>query len=158
MSVRPRPTLDRGWSHGGKQDQTLKAGDRVVVYGGYDIDPAWLAVSPTGYSVVEFISGQNDEPAAVIALDEELLLPAGAGAMEGKEVRGTFLVLELGLVGAHWSTKTPRVHVELCDERPSRTAGRTDDRERGSSRMRPTASRPDRVQLRLGHQIQSGRR
>lgn len=115
-----------------KQDRALTAGDRVVVYGGYDMDPAWLAISPTGYSgeVVEFIPGQNDERAAVIALDEELLLPAGAGAVEGKEVRGRFLVLDLGQVGADWSTMTPRVHVELCDERPEPKRGQ--DRRQGA--------------------------
>ncbi len=41
----------------------LRVGDRVVVYGGYDMDPAWLAASPNGYSgeVVEFVPGQNSE-------------------------------------------------------------------------------------------------
>lgn len=103
----------------------LQVGDRVVVYGGYDMDPAWLAASPNGYSgeVVEFIRGQNSEPAAVIALDTELVLPEGAGAVRGEEVRGRYVVLELGHVGASWSTPSPRVHVELCAERPESTRG-----------------------------------
>ncbi len=65
----------------------LQVGDRVVVYGGYDMDLAWLAASPNGYSgeVVEFIPGQNSEPAAVIALDTELVLPEGAGAVRGTD-------------------------------------------------------------------------
>jgi hypothetical protein len=100
--------------------RTLAVGDRIVVTGGYDMDPEWLASSPDGYTgtVVEFIPGQNKPPAAVIALDTELVLPVGAGAVRGTPVRGRYLVLELGLVGADWSTPTPRVHVELCEGRP----------------------------------------
>jgi hypothetical protein len=61
----------------------LQVGDRVRVYGGYDYQPEWLAANPEGYAgrVVEFIPGQNQLPAPVIELDEELVLPAGAGAV-----------------------------------------------------------------------------
>ena len=98
----------------------LKVGDRVIVGGGYDYEAAWLAASAEGYSgrVTAFIPGQNEQPAAVVELDEELVLPNGAGAVEAGEVRGGFLVLELGHVGTDWSTPTPRIHVELCDFEP----------------------------------------
>jgi hypothetical protein len=97
--------------------RSLKVGDRVIVCGGYDYNAAWLAANPEGYCgrVAAFIPGQNETPAAVVKLDEELVLPDGAGAVQGREVRGDFLVLELGHVGTDWSTPTPRIHVELCD-------------------------------------------
>lgn len=46
------------------------------------------------------------------------MLPHGAGAARGREVRGQFLVLELGHKGTDWSTHRPRIHVELRDSRP----------------------------------------
>jgi hypothetical protein len=110
----------------------LEVGDQLVVGGGYDMNPGWLAVSEAGYQgrVVEFIPGQNATRAAVIELHEELVHPDGAGAVRGVEVRGDFLVLELGHSGADWSTPTPRVHVELCDFRPE--AKRRQDRRQGA--------------------------
>lgn len=110
----------------------LVVGDRVLVHGGYDMDPAWLAQGPDGYSgrVIEFIPGQNAAPAAVVALDDQLVLPDGAGAERGNEVRGRFLVLELGHTGTDWSTPRPRIHVELCRDRPM--AERWQDREQGA--------------------------
>ena len=110
----------------------LAIGDRVIVDGGYDMEPAWLAASASGYagSVIDFIPGQNDRPAAVIALDNELVLPNGAGAVRDREVRGRYIVLELGHVGTSWSTPRPRVHVELCVEAPPRV--RWQDRPRGA--------------------------
>lgn len=102
------------------EEHLLAVGDRVTVYGGYDMDPEWLADSASGYAgiVVEFIPGQNDRLAAVVELDAKLVLPDGAGAVKGMEVRGSFLVLELGHVGTTWATPTPRIHVELCADAP----------------------------------------
>ena len=102
------------------------------MYGGYDPEPAWLADHPSGYTgvVVEFIPGQNSRPAAVVRLDERLILPAGGGAVSGHHVEGSFLVLKLGHVGTDWATPTPRVHVELCDEQPE--AKRWQDRLQGA--------------------------
>jgi hypothetical protein len=98
----------------------LEVGDRVRVFGGYDMDPPWLAGHLNGYTgeVIEFIPGQNHQPAAVLQFDEELVLPEGAGAVDGREVRGRFVVLELGHVGTDWATPRPRIHVELCEGRP----------------------------------------
>jgi hypothetical protein len=98
----------------------LEVGDRVVVYGGYDPEPEWLVANSAGYlgRVVEFLPGQGVNPAPLIELDDQLVLPAGAGAVRGTEVRGLFLVLELAHRGTDWSTPTPRIHVELCDFRP----------------------------------------
>jgi hypothetical protein len=50
--------------------------------------------------VIAFIPGQNDESATVVELDELLVLPEGAGAPQGRAVRGRFLVLGLGHGGA----------------------------------------------------------
>lgn len=104
-----------------KRRRSLSVGDRVRVSGGYDMDPKWLVVSRSGYvgTVVDFIPGQNDQRAAVVALDEELVLPEGAGAAHGP-VRGMFLVLTLGHLGTDWVTPSPRVHVELCEAQPGR--------------------------------------
>ena len=108
----------------------LQTDDRVWVGAGYDADPAWLTASPAGYlgRVASFIPGQNEKPAAVVELDEEIVLRAGT--VSDQAVRGRFLVLELGHIGADWSTPTPRVHVELCDFKPDAT--RWQDREQGA--------------------------
>ena len=92
----------------------------MLVGGGYDYEPEWLAANSEGYEgrVVAFIPGQNQQPAAVVELDEDLVLPNGAGAVQGREVRGRILVLELGHVGTDWCTPNPRIHVELCDFAP----------------------------------------
>ena len=113
-------------------DHHLAIGDRVTVYGGYDMDPDWLAASAYGYAghVIEFIPGQNDRLAAVVELDAELVLSDGAGAVRGQEVRGSFLVLELGHTGTTWATPTPRIHVELCENAPPSV--RWQDRTRGA--------------------------
>jgi hypothetical protein len=97
----------------------LSVGDRVRVFGGYDMDPAWLVANPDGYlgTVVEFIPGQNEQPAAVVELDDELSLPHGGSAVSGP-VAGRFLVLELGHVDTDWATTRPRIYVELCPKRP----------------------------------------
>jgi hypothetical protein len=110
----------------------LQVGDRVWVGAGYDLDPSWLAANPDGYEgcVAAFIPGQNEQSAAVIVLDKELVLPLGAGAVTGSEVRGRYLVLELGHVGADWSTPKPRIHVELCDFEPE--PKRWQDRRQGA--------------------------
>lgn len=91
------------------------------MYGGYDMDPAWLAGQDDGYvgAVIDFIPGQNEQPAAVLGLDSELVLPEGAGAAHGR-VAGRILVLELGHAGTDWATVRPRVHVRLSADRPER--------------------------------------
>jgi hypothetical protein len=47
-------------------DAALTVGDRVIVTGGYDFEPAWLANRPAGCvgMIVDFIPGQNEQPAA----------------------------------------------------------------------------------------------
>jgi hypothetical protein len=109
----------------------LQTDDRVWVGAGYDPDPAWLAANPEGYlgRVAGFIPGQNEQPAAVVELDQEIVLPAGTVAAD-QEVRGAFLVLAIGHVGTDWSTPTPRVHVELCDFEPDPTQWQ--DRQHGA--------------------------
>jgi hypothetical protein len=104
-----------------RERRTLRVGDRIWVGGGYDYEPKWMtAAADPGYrgTVVEFIPGQNEQPASLIELDEEIVLPEGAGAVQDREVRGLYLVLELGHVGTDWATPRPRIHVELCDFRP----------------------------------------
>ena len=110
----------------------LTVGDRVRVFGGYDMQPEWLAVSITGYEgrVRAFIPGQNDRLAALVELDSELVLEQGAGAVRGQTVRGRFLVLELGHTGTDWATSEPRIHVELCEDAPPPV--RWQERARGS--------------------------
>jgi hypothetical protein len=111
--------------------RALRAGDRIWVGGGYDPDPGWMTAArgnDHAYrgTVAGFIPGQGvlsaafttPAKAAVIELDDEIVLPDGAGAMRGSEIRGRFLVLELGHEGTDWATPRPRIHVELCDFRP----------------------------------------
>ena len=101
----------------------LEAGQRVRVYGGYDYEPTWLEGSPDGYTgtVIEFIPGQNTEPAAVVELDD---------AIEVGDARGKYFVLEQGWVGVRWGQTSPRIHVELCDFKPE--SKRWQDRRQGA--------------------------
>jgi hypothetical protein len=73
--------------------QILSVGDAVRVFGGYDSRPGWLAGS-SGYTgtVVAFIPGQNEQEAAVVRLDERLVLP---------RAQGDHVVLELGACGSY---------------------------------------------------------
>jgi hypothetical protein len=109
-------------------------GDRVFVYGSFGFEPDWLAASGGrgGYDgrVVEFIPGRSDRPAAVVDLDNELVLPNGVHGTEGREVHGRFLVLELAWVNHDWTKRPTRVLVELCDFRPD--PKRWQDRRQGS--------------------------
>jgi len=102
--------------------QALTVGDFVRISGGYDFEPDWLAGGP-GYTgtVVAFIPGQNEREAAVVHLDQKLVLPAA---------EGEYAVLELGHLGSSWATPKPRVHVELCDFEPE--ARRWQDRRQGA--------------------------
>ncbi len=87
----------------------LRIGNRVRLYGGYDMEPKWLGgkEAHTG-KCVAFIVGQNKQPAAVIALDDPMVFD---------NTSGPFAVLELRYVGARWSNSEV-VHVELCDAMP----------------------------------------
>jgi hypothetical protein len=100
----------------------LAVGDRVRVFGGYDYEPKWLA-GGSGYdgTVVAFIPGQNENPAAVVRFDQEVVL---------SDARGECAVLELGHKGTTWATPKPRIHVELCDFEPE--ARRWQDRRQGA--------------------------
>jgi hypothetical protein len=96
--------------------RALAVGDRIRLFGGYDMAPKWLGGRPEVFGRVErFIEGQNEQPAAVVRLDEELIVG---------HAKGHVVVLELGWVGTDWATTRPRIHIELCDfdpkPRPSR--------------------------------------
>ena len=86
-----------------------KPGARVRLSRGYDMDPEWLGGQPfvTG-TLRRFIPGQNDQPAAVVELDQTLTSPRGTGM---------FAVLELRYVGQTWEG-SGTVHVELCTDIP----------------------------------------
>jgi hypothetical protein len=85
---------------------TLTAGDRVRLFGGYDMQPTWLGDADHYMGTVEsFIPGQNESPAAIVRLDRPI-------TVEG--VSGEVVVLELRYVGSEWS-EGGTVHVELCD-------------------------------------------
>ena len=98
----------------------LRVGDRVRVGGGYDMAPRWL--NGRQYypgTVTAVIPGQNDTPAIVVVLDEDVVL---------ENYSGKYLVLELRYAGAKWR-ETGTVHVELCDFEPE--AKSWQDREQG---------------------------
>ena len=87
----------------------LLAGDSIDLSGGYDYEPAWLGErSSLKGKVASFIPGQNDVPAAVIALDEPLIVDG---------LTGRTVVLEQRYEGATWALAGV-VHVELCDFMP----------------------------------------
>jgi hypothetical protein len=94
----------------------------VHVSGGYFMDPTWLAANRSGYDgqVVAFMSGGDRLPAVVLALDRDLVLPDEAGQASGP-VQGSFLVLQLGHLGADWAVTGSPVRVWLYERRPDMT-------------------------------------
>ena len=53
--------------------------------------------------MIEFIPGQNEKPATVVEVDDEIILPGGVSAATGSMVRGKFLILELAWVDEDWT-------------------------------------------------------
>jgi hypothetical protein len=94
-----------------KLSQPLQVGDKIELSGGYDYDPLYLKNPPASKrsgTVIQFINGQNDTPAAVVKLDQRI---------SGEKVTGDIVILELRHVGQTWQEPTP-VHIELCDFMP----------------------------------------
>lgn len=94
-----------------KLTRTLQVGDKIELSGGYDFDPIYLRkpqASKRGGTIIQFIQGQNIQPAAVVKLDQKI---------SGQKITGDIVVLELRHVGQTWQEPTP-VHIELCDFMP----------------------------------------
>jgi hypothetical protein len=98
----------------------LEVGDRVVVYGGYDPEPEWLVANPAGYPgrVVEFLPGQNANPAPLIELDDQLVLPAGAGPCEERRFGDCSSSSSSLIEEPTGLRRLLAFTVELCDFRP----------------------------------------
>lgn len=108
----------------------FEIGQRVVVAGGYDMDPAWLAGGGGYIGTIVDIAGNR----AVVELDDEIELHArsepwkdfGDGTLSAPAqrpvVRGRWLALMLGYVGHRWEDPIQRVHVGLCARRPDLAA------------------------------------
>jgi hypothetical protein len=91
--------------------EPLKVGDRIALFQGYDGDPKYLKHPPDSQrrgEIVKFITGQNEQLAAVVKFDQKF---------SGDSITGDIAVLELGLVGQTWQQPSP-VHIELCDFMP----------------------------------------
>jgi hypothetical protein len=91
--------------------QPLQVGDKIELSGGYDYDPLFLKNPPASKrsgTVIQFIKGQNESPAAVVKLDQKF---------SGEKITGDIVVLELRHIGQTWQEPTP-VHIELCDFMP----------------------------------------
>jgi hypothetical protein len=57
-----------------KLTQPLQVGDKIELSGGYDYDPLFSKNPPASKrngTVIQFITGQNDSPAAVVKLDQK---------------------------------------------------------------------------------------
>lgn len=91
----------------GLKARPLAVGDRIALSGGYEYQPRWMQgmASHIG-SVIEFIPGQNADPAAVVRLESPMTIDGHTG---------TALILELRYEGASWG-ESETVHVELCEE------------------------------------------
>jgi len=91
------------------EQNRLKVGDRVRIFGGYDMIPRWLCGGNEHIgTVILFMPGQNEETAAVIELDSPVTV---------EETTGDIIILELRYVGAKWQDRET-VHIELCDFEP----------------------------------------
>jgi len=87
----------------------LGRGDRIRLFGGYEMHPVWLCGADQYIGTVEsFMPGQNEAPATLVRLDHPITVDG---------VTGELVVLELRYVGAVWS-EMGTVHVELCDFLP----------------------------------------
>ena len=97
------------------------------VYDGYEAEPKWLAGHPDGYvGVVQgFVEDTNGQPAAVVALDQEITLES---ASTGEALRGRYLLLTFAWTGMNWSRPGPRLHVHLFQEPPTRYPSRAEFR------------------------------
>ena len=99
---------------------SLHVGDRVRLSGGYDMEPPWLQGHREYFgTVISFIPGQNDGPAATIQLESPIPIDG---------ILATIAVLELRYVGATWNSRNT-VHIELCDFEPE--PKRWNDRRQG---------------------------
>jgi hypothetical protein len=98
-----------------KWTRPLQVGDKIELSEGYDYDPIYLKNPPASKrdgTVIEFIKGQNEAPAAVVKLDQKI---------SGERITGDIVVLELRLVGQTWQEPSP-VHIELCNFMPENKA------------------------------------
>ena len=94
-----------------KLTRPLQVGDKIELSGGYDYEPLFLKNPPASKrsgTIIQFIKGQNESPAAVVKLDQNV---------SGEKITGNIVVLELRHVGQTWQEPTP-VHIELCDFMP----------------------------------------
>lgn len=95
----------------------IEIGAAMSVGGGYDYEPKWLGgrdVVPG--RVVNWIPGQNSQPACVVLLAEPLTAEGLVGSHR-ETVTGSHLVLELRYEGQIWEW-SGTVHVELCASEP----------------------------------------
>jgi hypothetical protein len=107
----------------------FRTGERVVVAGGYDSKPAWLAGGEGYRGVLVELQGTR----ALVRLDDELSLDSrelgenawrdfGGGSKDAVGetwvAKGKWLVLSMGYVGERWEEPVRRVHVSVCDVRP----------------------------------------
>lgn len=122
----PRADLPRYGLVNVGSSSAFQVGDRVLVAGGYDMEPPWLA-GGSGYSGrIEEIYGHR----SAVRLDRTLSLSApGDGWSDfGNAARqpitkvanatGEWLALALADHGAHWTGEVTRLHVSVCRERP----------------------------------------
>lgn len=106
--------------------RAFNVGERVLVTGGYDAEPTWLAGGHGYVGTLRDIVGDY----AAVELDEELELQAGghrwqdfgdgsAAAIRELDVaRGKWLALSQGWMDQRWEEPTGRLHVGLCSQRP----------------------------------------
>lgn len=91
--------------------EPLQVGDKIELSGGYDYDPIYLRNPPASKrsgTIIQFIKGQDESPAAVVKLDQQI---------SGQKITGDILVLELRHEGQTWRQPVP-VHIELCNFMP----------------------------------------
>ena len=91
----------------------LRAGHRVEIWGGYDMEPKWLEGQKVrSGECLGFVPGENGKEAAVIRMDEPVTF---------ENVQGCYLALRLRYVGAAWG-RSETVHLELFAEEPTSLA------------------------------------
>ena len=97
----------------------LTVGSRLVVSGGYDMDPEWLrGMGAVTGSVEAWLERPGGPAACVVRLDSPL---TAAGDVHGRrESRtGDHLLLSPRYQGQGWDSDDRTVHVVLCEGRPA---------------------------------------
>jgi hypothetical protein len=110
-------------------DRAFRVGERVVVFGGYDMVPRWLQ-GGSGYTgelvqiAGEWAAVELDEPTEIAGEQpwRDLGDVLTGGSAECIVARGRWLAIRLAYVDQTWEEPVRRIHVAVCSSCPDLNA------------------------------------